>query len=228
MEGLKEIGQEIGKLFVDAIENQSKLQSERDDMNYLRYRNMIVEELKSHSENVDRQVKNLEKRFLELNIKGTNEALGGKKRVDTEVFFQNVKVNIGQQGETGNNLVKFNSQDCEVSRENGLGDKEANFKSPVYCKKSFNEDDVGRLAIQIGSNSIKLTIDGEQERSKGGDNEAFIKVFSDTKNLKKESSLKSPNHNVGLTKYTLGPCGKCRAMGHIRKQCPRMAKKDSQ
>ena len=87
MEGLKEIGQEIGKLFVDAIENQSKLQSERDDMNYLRYRNMIVEELKSHSENVDRQVKNLEKRFLELNIKGTNEALGGKKRIDTEVFF---------------------------------------------------------------------------------------------------------------------------------------------
>ena len=112
-----------------------------------------------------------------------------------------------------------------MSRENGLGDKEANFKSPVYCKKSFNEDDVGRLAIQIGSNSIKLTIDGEQERSKGGDNEAFIKVCSDTKNFKKESSLKSPNHNVGSTKYTLGPCGKCRAMGHIRKQCPRIAKR---
>ena len=188
MEGLKEIGQEIGKLFVDAIENQSKLQSERDDMNYLRYRNMIVEELKSHSENVDRQVKNLEKRFLELNIKGANEALGGKKRIDTEVFFQNMK-------------------------------------SPVYCKQSFNKDDIVRLAIQIGSNSIKLTIDGEQERSKGGDNEAFIKVCSDTKNFKKESSLKSPNHNVGLTKYTLGPCGKCRAMGHIRKQCPRIAKR---
>ena len=228
MEGLKEIGQEIGKLFVNAIENQSKQQSERDDLNYLRYRNMIAEELKRHSEDVDRQVKHLEKRFHELNIKGAKEALGGEKRIDEEVSFQNIIINIDQQGETGNNSVKSNSQDSKVSVKNGPGEKGEDFKSPMHCKQSHDKDDVRRLAIEVGSNGIKLTIDGDQRRPKGRDSEAFIKVCSEAKSLMEGSTSKSANHSVGLPKSTYGPCGKCRAMGHIRRECPRIAKKDSQ
>ena len=182
MEGLREIGQEIGKLFVSAIENQPQLQSERDDMNYLRYKNMIGEELKNHSEDMDRQMKYLENRFLEMNMKRAKEALGSEKRANREVLIKNVKVNIGQQGEAANNFVKFDSQDCKVSRENGLRDKGANLKFPMYCRQSFDKEEVGRLAIQGGSNSIKLTINGEQQWPTG-DSESFIEVCSDTKNL---------------------------------------------
>ena len=87
MEGLKEIGQEIGKLFVDAIKNQSREQSERDNMNYHRYQNMIAEELKRHREDVDLRMKVLEKRFFDLNVKGAVAALESKEKLDDKVSF---------------------------------------------------------------------------------------------------------------------------------------------
>ena len=227
MEGLKEIGQEIGKLFVDAIENQSREQSVRDNMNYLRYRNMIAEEFKRHREDVNLKMKLLEKSFFDLNVKGAVAALEGKEKLDDKVSFQSIKVNIDQQGKTGNNFVKADvnliAQDCKKSSEKDPGDKGKNSSAPIHSK-----DDVGRLDIQVGSISIKLTIDGEQQQPQGWQNEAFTKTSSDMKTLTEGSTSKSANCNVGLLKSTFGPCGKCRAMGHIRKQCPRMAKKDSQ
>ena len=46
MKGLSEIGQDIGKLFVNTMEIQSRRQCVRDNMNFLRYQRMIKEELR--------------------------------------------------------------------------------------------------------------------------------------------------------------------------------------
>ena len=227
MEGLKEIGQEIGRLFVDAIKNQSREQSERDNMNYHRYQNMIAEELKRHREDVDLRMKVLEKRFFDLNVKGAVAAFESKEKLDDKFSFQGMKVNIDQHGKAWTNFVKadvkLSTQDCNESSEKNPGDKGTNSSVPISFK-----DDVGRVDIQVGSNSIKLTINGEQPGPKGRDSEAFLKNYGETKDLKEGSTSKSANHSVGKPKSTFGPCGKCRAMGHIWKQCPRRAKKSSQ
>ena len=55
MKGLSEIGQDIGKLFVDTMEFQSRRQCARDNMNFLRYQRMIKEELRLHREETQKQ-----------------------------------------------------------------------------------------------------------------------------------------------------------------------------
>ena len=69
MKGLSEIGRDIGRLFVDAMEIQCRRQCVRDNINFLRNQRMIKEELRLLREETHRQFQQMEERILNLQVK---------------------------------------------------------------------------------------------------------------------------------------------------------------